>query len=306
MRLEKGAGTTAKLGTTNHTVTVDYAPGVIGFTTNALTVYAGSDYAEVTVRRSGGVLGKQTVTLKTHAGTAAAYFKTVTTNLVWASGELGDKQVLISLNGDALNPWAALLEQISVMLSKGTNVTATFGITNLTVKFQSSVTSTGGWKNDGANVWQVDTNTAPVSELTWTAPEAGLLTFKAETTDPRGRLEVDVPGASPPINTLVVALPDSALPVSSETNTFLSLALPVRPSVGTQTPLTLNLPPDTTSVTTNGTIMPIMKGDLLSTNVTVTTTLVVPTDVPSSVAETNNVELLGLGGAKSMLRLLPL
>jgi hypothetical protein len=45
--------------------------------------------------------------------------------------------------------------------------------------------------------------------------------------------------------------------------------------------------------------MPIMKGDLLSTNVTVTTTLVVPTDVPSSVAETNNVELLGLGGAKS-------
>ena len=176
-------------------------------------------------------------------------------------------------------------------------MTAHSASTNLTVKFQSSVTSTGGWKNDGANVWQVDTNTAPVSELTWTAPEAGLLTFKAETTDPRGRLEVDVPGASPPINTLVVALPDSALPVSSETNTFLSLALPVRPSVGTQTPLTLNLPPDTTSVTTNGTIMPIMKGDLLSTNVTVTTTLGCRRR-SVIVAETNNVELLALG-AKS-------
>ncbi len=301
VRLEKGAGATAKLGTTSHAVTIDYGAGMIGFTTNALTVYTGTTNVEVTVKRSGGALGKQAVTLKTQAaGNVTNYVEAVTTNLVWASGELGDKQVLISLNGDALNPWAALLEQnFSVMLSKGTNVTATFGITNLTVKFQSSVTSTGGWKNDGANVWQVDTNTAPVSELTWTAPEAGLLTFKAETTDPRGRLEVDVPGASPPINTLVVALPDSALPVSSETNTFLSLALPVRPSVGTQTPLTLNLPPDTTSVTTNGTIMPIMKGDLLSTNVTVTTTLVVPTDVPSSVAETNNVELLGLGGAKS-------
>ena len=301
VKLEKGASATAMLGTADHTVTITYTAGKIGFVTNALTVYAGTTNIEVTVKRSGGVLGAQSVMLNTHAvGNVTNYVGTVNTNLSWASGESDDKQVLIPLKGDALDWGAALTEQVfSVALSKAAaNVTATLGITNLAVKLQGSVTSKGDWKYSGANVWQVDTNTGRVSTLTWTAREAGLLTFSAEAW--KGRLEVDVPGASPPTNTLVVTLPNSALPASSETNTLVSLALPVRPSAGTHTPLTLNLPPDTTSVTANGTIMPVMYGDLLSTNVTVTETLEVPDEVPSSVAATNLiVTLSGPGGAKS-------
>lgn len=197
VRLEKGAGTTAKLGTTNHTVTVDYAPGVIGFTTNALTVYAGSDYAEVTVRRSGGVLGKQTVTLKTHAGTAAAYFKTVTTNLVWASGELGDKQVRIPLQGDALDFGAPLTGQVfyAVLSPAATNMTARLSITNQVITLQGSASSAGDWKYDSSNgVWRVASNTSQASALTWGAREGGWLTFAWHKITSGGTLAAALPG----------------------------------------------------------------------------------------------------------------
>jgi hypothetical protein len=197
VKLEKGASATAMLGTADHTVTITYTAGKIGFVTNALTVYAGTTNVEVTVKRSGGVLGAQSVMLNTHAvGNVTNYVGTVNTNLSWASGESDDKQVLIPLKGDALDWGAALTEQVfSVALSKAAaNVTATLGITNLAVKLQGSVTSKGDWKYSGANVWQVDTNTGRVSTLTWTAREGGWLEFAWCRNAGGGTLAVALPG----------------------------------------------------------------------------------------------------------------
>jgi hypothetical protein len=177
-------------------------PGVIGFTTNALAVYAGSDYAEVAVRRSGGALGEQEVRVHTATepnGPAqdGALFKKVETNLVWASGEMGDKWVRIPLQGDALDFGASLTGQVfyAVLSSAATNMTARLGITNQAITLQGSVSSTGDWKYDGSGVWRVVENTGgQASSLTWGAREGGWLTFAWHKIDGGGTLAAELPG----------------------------------------------------------------------------------------------------------------
>ncbi|HOE62082.1 MAG TPA: Calx-beta domain-containing protein, partial [Kiritimatiellia bacterium] len=202
VKLEKGAGATAALGTEVHKVTVNYAAGVIGFTTNALTVYAGSPYAEVAVRRSGGVLGVQSVRMRTAAlpngpAQGGALFEKVETNLVWTSGELGEKRVRIPLKGDALDWRAPLTGQVfyAALSPAATNVTARLSITNQAVTLRGSVTPTGDWKYGGTGVWSVVSNTGgQASALTWSTRQGGWLTFAWQKTSPGGTFAAALPG----------------------------------------------------------------------------------------------------------------
>jgi len=189
----------ANLRGDTHRVTLNYSSGTIGFTTNALTVYAGATNVVVTVQRFDGMLGAQSVALTTHAvGNVTNYVETVTTNLAWASGEYGDKRVLIPLKGTARDPWAVLPEQsFSVTLSKSaTNVTAALGTTNVVVKLQGSVTSTNDWDYDGVGVWQVTTSQDRVSVLTWTARESGWLDFAWRKNNAGGLFAVVLPDST--------------------------------------------------------------------------------------------------------------
>lgn len=222
--LEK-ASATAAVGISDHKVTINYAPGTVGFTTNALTVYAGSSNVEVAVRRYGGTVGEQRVGLRTAvvpngAAHGGEYYDKVETNLVWASGEQGEKRVQVPLKGAALDWRSALTQSVFyVALSQATNATASIGITNLTVTVRGSVARTGDWAYDGTYLWAVGTNAdSRASVLTWTARQGGWLTFAWQKVAGAGSLTMSFPGAPDVVSNTVAYELTNRLAVAEGSN----------------------------------------------------------------------------------------
>jgi hypothetical protein len=179
-------------------------PGRIGFTKQAVTLSPATTASgiDVTVTRSGGTgAGAQAFLLRTHDGSAVSneHYVAVSTNLTWAAGDSSSRTVRIPLlTGD--DGWRQPSNCVfNVTLAKGAGATAEIGATNLTVTFASPFTADTNWVYDAMmdcwNVGPLASNETAV--LSWTAPQAGLLTFEcgwagADT----GGVWVDFPGAS--------------------------------------------------------------------------------------------------------------
>ena len=184
---------------------IQTGPGTIGFTTNAVSVRVGTASASLTVRRHGGdSSGRQAFLLETvaltnaNAAVANIHYTSVATNLIWEAGDASERKIDIPLQ--AVEGWAQPYDRaFGVTLTKDTASTAKTGITNLTVTITSDFSASDGWvaNTNDWHVWEAGrfTNNVP-AELTWTAPQPGLLTFTGGQTETNDVFKLTLPSST--------------------------------------------------------------------------------------------------------------